>query len=112
MFGIDVPIFGFSHCRDVVAALSKAGGLGVLGAATITPEQLELELQWLDNELQGKPYGVNVLMAASYVDGSPEELEAMIPEGHREYVRGLEERFAIPPLPADAAPPHGTSSAR
>jgi NAD(P)H-dependent flavin oxidoreductase YrpB (nitropropane dioxygenase family) len=107
MFGIDVPIFGFSHCRDVVAALSKAGGLGVLGAATITPEQLELELQWLDNELQGKPYGVNVLMAASFVDGTAEELEAMIPEGHRDYVRSLEERFAIPPLPPDAAPPHG-----
>src|SRR5581483_2729289 len=48
MFGIEVPIFAFSHCRDVVAAVSKAGGLGVLGAATITPEELELELEWLD----------------------------------------------------------------
>ena len=32
MFGIDVPIVAFTHCRDVVAAVSKAGGLGVLGA--------------------------------------------------------------------------------
>lgn len=106
-FGIDVPIFGFSHCRDVVAALSNAGGLGVLGAATITPEQLELELQWLDAELQGKPYGVNVLMAASYVEGTPEELEAMIPDEHRVFVARLEERFQIPPLPENAAPPTG-----
>ena len=34
-FGIDVPIFAFSHCRDVVAAVSKAGGMGVLGRAGV-----------------------------------------------------------------------------
>lgn len=107
MFGIDVPIVGFSHCRDVVAAISKAGGLGVLGAATITPEELELELRWLDAELKGKPYGVNVLMAASFVDGTPDELEAMIPEAHRRFVAQLEERFAIPPLSENAPPPTG-----
>jgi NAD(P)H-dependent flavin oxidoreductase YrpB (nitropropane dioxygenase family) len=106
-FGIDVPIFGFSHCRDVVAAISRAGGLGVLGAATITAEQLDLELSWLDEQLEGKPYGVNVLMAASFVDGTPEELEAMIPEEHRRFVAELEERFGIPPLPENAAPPTG-----
>ena len=31
MFGIDVPIFAFSHCRDVVVEVSRAGGMGVLG---------------------------------------------------------------------------------
>ena len=79
----------------------------MLGAATITPEELELELRWLDAELKGKPYGVNVLMAASFVEGTPDELEAMIPEVHRRFVAQLEERFAIPPLPENAAPPTG-----
>jgi len=108
LFGIDVPIFAFSHCRDVVAAVSRAGGFGVLGAATITPDQLELELQWLDKELGGEfPYGVNVLMAASYEEGTADELQARIPQGHREYVDGLIERFEIPELPPDAPPPTG-----
>ena len=42
--GIEFPIFAFTHCRDVVAAVSKAGGFGVLGAVGFTPEQLEVEL--------------------------------------------------------------------
>ena len=46
-FGIDVPVFAFSHCRDVVAAVSRAGGFGVFGGG-VQPEQLELELKWLD----------------------------------------------------------------
>ncbi len=46
-FGIDAPIFGFSHCRNVVAAVSMAGGMGVFGAATYSPEELEIELRWL-----------------------------------------------------------------
>jgi NAD(P)H-dependent flavin oxidoreductase YrpB (nitropropane dioxygenase family) len=107
IFGIDVPIFAFSHCRDVVAAVSKAGGLGVLGAATITPDELKLELEWLDAELGTLPYGINVLMAAKFVEGSQEELERQIPEEHRRFVAGLEERFQIPPLPENAAPPTG-----
>ena len=48
MFGIDLPIFAFSHCRDVVAAVSRAGGLGVLGAVAHTDEQLEIDLAWIE----------------------------------------------------------------
>ncbi|MGB5284880.1 MAG: hypothetical protein WBN29_10250, partial [Polyangiales bacterium] len=55
--GIEFPIFAFSHCRDVVAAVSRAGGLGVLGAVAYSPEQLELELKWSDEHVDGKPYG-------------------------------------------------------
>ena len=40
MFGIEYPIFAFTHCRDVVVAVSKAGGLGVLGAAIHTDERI------------------------------------------------------------------------
>ena len=64
--GIEFPIFAFSHCRDVVAAVSRAGGFGVLGAVAYSPEQLEEELTWIDAHVDGKPYGVDVVMPAKY----------------------------------------------
>jgi NAD(P)H-dependent flavin oxidoreductase YrpB (nitropropane dioxygenase family) len=57
MFGIETPIFAFSHCRDVVVEVSKAGGLGVLGVGYYTAEQLERELRWIDDHIGGRPYG-------------------------------------------------------
>ncbi len=60
--GADFPLFAFSHCRDVVAAVSKAGGFGVLGATRFSPDQLEEELAWIDARVHGKPYGVDVLV--------------------------------------------------
>ena len=68
MFGIEFPIFAFSHCRDVVAAVTNAGGMGVLGALAFTPEQLELELKWIDEHVDGKPYGVDVVMPVQTKD--------------------------------------------
>ena len=53
--GIEYPIFAFTHCRDVAVAVSRAGGLGVLGAVGLSPEQLEIELTWMDEHLDGKP---------------------------------------------------------
>ena len=113
MFGIDLPIFAFSHCRDVVAAVSKAGGLGVLGALAFTNEQLEIELNWIDENIGGKPYGVDVVMPASYAgagDLDPEhmeeQLEAMIPQGHKDWMNKVLDDAHIPPLPADE-PVHG-----
>ena len=81
LFGLDLPLFAFSHCRDVVAAVSKAGGMGVLGALAFTPEQLEIELDWIDDNVDGKPYGVDTVMPQKSVDvhgGNPEELLAQI----------------------------------
>ncbi|MFG1942126.1 NAD(P)H-dependent flavin oxidoreductase [Nonomuraea sp. NPDC048826] len=108
MFGIDLPIFAFSHCRDVVAAVSKAGGMGVLGALYFTPEELERELVWIDDHVDGKPYGVDVVMPASYegADFPAEELvgrlQAMIPEGHRQFVENLLAAHDVPALSQDA----------
>ena len=68
MFGIEYPIFAFSHCRDVVAAVTNAGGMGVLGALAFSPEQLELELKWIDEHVNGRPYGVDVVMPVKTVD--------------------------------------------
>ena len=58
MLGIDLPLLAFSHCRDVVAAVTNAGGFGVLGASTHTPEQLEHELAWIDDHVNGRPYEI------------------------------------------------------
>ena len=59
--GIEFPLFAFSHCRNVISEVSKAGGFGVLGATGHTPESLEVELSWIDEHVDGKPYGVDIL---------------------------------------------------
>ena len=66
MLDIEFPIFAFSHCRDVVAAVSKAGGLGVLGAVAHSPEQLEIDLAWIEEEIGDRPYGVDLIVPAKY----------------------------------------------
>ncbi|HEX6477156.1 MAG TPA: nitronate monooxygenase, partial [Acidimicrobiales bacterium] len=66
LVGIDVPIFGFSHCRDVVAAVTNAGGCGVLGAVAHSPEQLDADLGWIEQEVKGKPYGVDLLVPEKF----------------------------------------------
>ncbi len=106
LFDIEYPIFAFSHCRDVVAAVSRAGGLGVLGAVGFTAEQLEIELNWIDDHVAGKPYGVDFVMPASAEATPPADpqemythLQAMISEKHRRFVEELIKRFDLPPLP-------------
>jgi NAD(P)H-dependent flavin oxidoreductase YrpB (nitropropane dioxygenase family) len=109
LFGIDVPIFAFTHCRDVVVAVSKAGGLGVLGAVGFTPEQLETELVWIDERIGNKPYGVDTVIPNKYegmgeLDPAKleEQLLAAVPEGHRKFADKLLADHGVPELPADA----------
>lgn len=104
--GIEFPIFAFSHCRDVVAAVSRAGGLGVLGAVAYSPEQLETELKWIDERVEGKSYGVDTVIPAAYVgkaegDFKKEDLEKLIPEKHRQFIDGLLKKHGVPDLPPD-----------
>ena len=105
---IEAPIFAFSHCRDVVVEVSRAGGMGVLGANRFSPEQLELELRWIDDHIEGKPYGVDVIMPAKYVGKETEDpehgvdvaaLQKMVPQGHRDFVEKLLEEYQVPHLP-------------
>ena len=101
--GIEFPLFAFSHCRDVVAAVSKAGGYGVLGALAFSPDQLEIELTWIDEHVDGKPYGVDFAMPEKFV-GKGEEfdfgsLEGMIPAEHRDFVEHVLAEHDVPPLP-------------
>jgi NAD(P)H-dependent flavin oxidoreductase YrpB (nitropropane dioxygenase family) len=91
--GIEFPLFAFSHCRDVVAEVSRAGGFGVLGAAGHTPESLEVELSWIDEHVDGKPYGVDLIVPTSMDDKAgnltPAEIEARIPPEHKAYVERI-----------------------
>jgi NAD(P)H-dependent flavin oxidoreductase YrpB (nitropropane dioxygenase family) len=98
--GCEYPIVAFTHCRDVVAAVTNAGGFGVLGATTLTPEQLDIELNWIDERVGGKGYGIDILMPAKYqrYDG-PGNLEALLPQGHRDFVEQLMQKYEVAPLP-------------
>ena len=66
MFGVEFPILAFSHCRDVVAAVSRAGGLGVLGAVGHSDEALEVDLSWIKEEIGDRPFGVDLIVPARY----------------------------------------------
>src|SRR5262245_14246342 len=105
LLDIEFPIFAFSHCRDVVAAVSRAGGFGVLGALAFTAEQLELELQWIDENVGGRPYGVDTVIPASYVgrdqgEFTREKLESLLPAAHKKFLEELLTEYGVPPLPA------------
>ena len=102
--GCELPIFAFSHCRDVVVEVTKAGGFGVLGAATFSPEQLEAELRWIDRHVAGRPYGVDVIIPTKYdheAERTTEDLENLIPDGHRAFMDKILDDAGVPLLPAD-----------
>jgi len=99
--GMEYPVLAFSHCRDVVAAVTRGGGFGVLGATTLTPEQLEIELCWIDEAVGGRPYGVDVLVPEKLTgmekgarfDGAA--LADLIPEEHRRFLDSLLAEYGI-----------------
>jgi NAD(P)H-dependent flavin oxidoreductase YrpB (nitropropane dioxygenase family) len=107
--GIELPIFAFSHCRDVVAAVSKAGGYGVLGALAYSPDQLEIELSWIDDHVDGMPYGVDFAMPVKYVgqgggdEAKYDNLHDLIPAEHQAFVDALLAEHGVPELPEDLA---------
>jgi NAD(P)H-dependent flavin oxidoreductase YrpB (nitropropane dioxygenase family) len=99
-FGIDFPLFAFSHCRDVVTEVSKAGGFGVLGAVGHTAESLEIELKWIDEHIDGRPYGVDLLIPNKMAhkgegEMTTADLEAQIPPQHRAYINDMLESHGI-----------------
>ncbi len=104
--GCEFPLFAFSHCRDVVVAVSKAGGFGVLGATRFTPEQLEEELAWIDAHIDGAPYGVDVLVpeivdprVAEFQDN--EQRAAAISEQHRKFTSELLGQYGVDVSPQE-----------
>src|SRR3954468_18112908 len=116
LLGIEFPLVAFSHCRDVVAAVSRAGGFGVFGATAHSPESVEAELGWIDAHCGGKPYGIDVLVpenmaTAGEKQGTWQQLAARVPQQHRDFTAELlaeadvelieEERHADQPQPFD-----------
>src|SRR3984885_3969608 len=100
MLGIELPLLAFSHCRDVVAAVSRAGGFGVLGATTHSPDSIEQELKWIDDHVDGKPYGLDVLIpenisTAGEKDVTWKSLEARVTPAHRAFTRNLLKKYGV-----------------
>ena len=96
MLGIEFPLLAFSHCRDVVVAVSKAGGMGVFGAASLPPERLEEELAWIDEHIGGRPYGVDLIVPNSFA-GKGEDHAALppIPDEHKAFISGLLQKHGV-----------------
>ena len=108
MLGIEFPLLAFSHCRDVVAAVSRAGGFGVLGATTHSPETIEQELKWIDEHADGKPYGLDVLIPENISTSGEKNvtwksLEGRITLEHRAFTRDLLKKYGIELTTTDVA---------
>ncbi|HEX9041888.1 MAG TPA: nitronate monooxygenase family protein [Trebonia sp.] len=105
LLGIEHPIFGFSPSEQVAAAVSRAGGLGVLGCVRYNdPAELDAALDWMDANTDGRPYGVDVVMPARVpAEGAAVDLEAMIPQPHRDFVERTLLALGVPPLPDGTA---------
>ena len=100
-FGMEVPIFGFSHCRDVVVAISKAGGMGVYGAGLHDDETIAMDIRWIEERLEGKPYGIDLMMPERYVGSETGglrqgEAQALVPAGHHAFLAGIMDRYQVP----------------
>ncbi len=99
MLGIEFPLVAFTHCRDVVVAVSKAGGMGVLGAAGLPPSRLEEELKWIDDHIDGKPYGVDLIVPNKMVGRNEKlsraDLVKMVPEEHLAFAHHILEEHGV-----------------
>ncbi|MDA4108722.1 monooxygenase [Mycobacterium holsaticum DSM 44478] len=108
LVGIQHPLVGFNRSPAVVAEVTKAGGLGVLAATAYTPEELDAQLTWIENQVGGLPYGVDLLVPEKLAIGDPNDLmaslRAQIPDEHRQFIADLLIKYEIPELPPDADP--------
>ncbi|HZU73661.1 MAG TPA: nitronate monooxygenase family protein [Acidimicrobiales bacterium] len=107
MLGVEFPILAFSHCRDVVAAVTNAGGFGVLGAVAHTPEQLEIDLNWIEEQTGARPYGVDLLLPTKYAGADQggldrEAIRQLLPAEQQEFIEEILRRYEVPPLDDDA----------
>ncbi|SUE16584.1 2-nitropropane dioxygenase [Rhodococcus gordoniae] len=108
-FGIEYPIFGFTPSEHVAAAISRAGGLGVLGCVRFNdPDELDTVLTWMDENTDGKPYGVDIVMPAAVpTEGTAVDLDRLIPAEHRAFVNRTLDELGVPPLSDDVGEASG-----
>jgi NAD(P)H-dependent flavin oxidoreductase YrpB (nitropropane dioxygenase family) len=105
LLGIEHPIVGFTPSEHVAAAITRAGGMGVLGCVRFNdPAELDSALTWMDDNTDGRPYGIDVVMPATIpAEGTASDLDRMIPPGHKDFVEQALVKLGVPPLPADDA---------
>ena len=105
--GIAHPIFAFTPSEHVAAAVSRAGGLGVLGCVRFNEaDELDAVLDWMDANTDGLPYGVDIVMPAKVpTEGTQTDLQKYIPDEHKRFVDDTLRKLGVPPLPADASAP-------
>jgi NAD(P)H-dependent flavin oxidoreductase YrpB (nitropropane dioxygenase family) len=101
---------------ELVAAVSEAGGLGIVGAATMGPDEIERQVRRI-RDLTSKPFGVDILLPSGVAAPQPPagngerkeaaklpaNLREVLPAPYREFIEGAEREFALPPKkdPAD-----------
>jgi NAD(P)H-dependent flavin oxidoreductase YrpB (nitropropane dioxygenase family) len=112
---VEFPILAFSHCRDVVAAVTNAGGFGVLGAVAHTPEQLEIDLSWIEEHTNGRPYGVDLLLPTKYEGADQggldrEAVRQLLPAEQQQFVDDILARYHVSDLPGGVAGGHNPLS--
>ena len=95
-YGCEVPIVAFAHTKDVIAAVTNAGGIGILGGTGMTPDELKSDIEWIRDKVGDRPFGVDLLVPASFVEGNQEDLEQMITPEHRDFVESLHKDNDIP----------------
>jgi NAD(P)H-dependent flavin oxidoreductase YrpB (nitropropane dioxygenase family) len=97
MLGIEFPVIAFTHCKDVAVAVINAGGFAVLGEAMHTPEDIEADVRWIRDRVEGRPFGIDLVLPASVPPaGSVDELMANIPETHRAFADDIKQRYDVP----------------
>jgi NAD(P)H-dependent flavin oxidoreductase YrpB (nitropropane dioxygenase family) len=105
-YGCEVPIVAFAHTRDVIVSVCNAGGIGILGGTTMSIDELRANINWIRDRVGDKPFGVDLLVPASFVEGNLEDLEAMIPQRHRDFVADLKEEAGAAE-PKETPPSYG-----
>src|SRR5437588_3846109 len=103
MLGVEFPILAFSHCRDVVAAVTNAGGFGVLGAVAHTPDQLEIDLTWIEEQTHGRPYGLDLLLPTKFAGAEEggidrDAVRQLLPPEQQEFVDDILRRYEVPDI--------------
>jgi hypothetical protein len=99
LLGIDFPLVAFSHCRDVVVQVSRAGGMGIFGAAGSTPEQLRVELAWIEEHVEGNAFGLDLIIPASHESRRASEVKTTAPHrdttAHSQFIRVVLAEYGI-----------------
>ncbi len=102
MLGLEYPIIAFTHCKDVVVAVTNAGGLGVMGEVGRTPDEIAQDVKWIRERVGSKPFGVDLLFPASIPPtANLEDLNQQIPDEYRAFVRSIKERHNVPDAKRD-----------